>query len=158
MLGQQFRKPLRLIASRLAGQPVNWALTGSASFALQGMDLQVHDLDLQSDANGAYEIERLMLEYRAEPVAYRVSERIRSHFGALEIDGVRVEIMGGLQKLLEDGRWEEPVDPARHRLFVPLEGLQIPVLSLDYEAQAYSRMGRLERAAQIRAFLNRPGR
>lgn len=157
MLDRRFNQPLRIIAEHLAGQSVNWALTGSTSFALQGMDMPVHDIDVQSDIAGAYQIEHLLRTYRAQPVATLESERIRSHFGALEIDGIRVEIMGGIQKLREDGRWEEPVDPAEYRLFVPFERWQLPVLSLAYEAQAYLRMGRVEKAEQIREFLARRG-
>jgi hypothetical protein len=75
---------------------------------------------------------------------------MRSHLGALLIDGIEVEIMGDIQKRLEDGSWESPVDLNSHRRFVNFEGMQVPVLSLEYEAQAYQKMGRLERAEMLR--------
>jgi len=122
--------------------------------ALQGMDIEVHDIDLQTDPHGAYEIERRLSQYVVQPVRSLASERLRSHFGTLEIDGTKVEVMGGLQKRLHDGDWEPPVDVRNYRRWVEVDGMQIPVLALDYEYQAYLKLGRLEKAAQIKAWLD----
>ena len=121
--------------------------------ALQGMDLEIHDIDLQTDQRGAYEIERLLAEYMVTAVQSSISERMRSHFGALEMDGIKVEIMGDVQKLLDGQVWEEPVKVAKHRHWVNFEGMQIPVLSLEYELQAYRKLGRKERADKIEKWL-----
>lgn len=149
---------LRLIYTRLAGCRAHWAVTGSLGMALQGMEMEVHDIDLQTDPAGAYEIEGLLSEYIASPVRYTVSERIRSHLGKLEINGVRVEIIGGVQKRLEDGTWEEPIKVERHRVWVEIDGMQIPVLSLEYEYQAYRRLGRIEKAEMLKEWLRKPKR
>ena len=65
------------------------------------------------------------------------------------IDGVKVEIMGDIQKRLAGGDWEEPVDLTRHKRLLYIEEISIPVLSLEYEYQAYLTMGRLEKAQLI---------
>jgi hypothetical protein len=57
-----------------------------------------------------------------------------------------VEVMGDIQKRLEDGTWETPVNLRSHRQIVACDGMDIPVLSLEYEADAYRKLGRLERA------------
>ncbi len=147
---------LRAICTRLASCRAHWAITGSLGWALQGVKVEVHDIDLQTDPAGAYEIEGLLSEYVASPVRYTVSERIRSHLGKLEINGVRVEIIGGVQKRLEDGTWEEPVNVERHRVWVEIDGMQIPVLSLEYEYQAYLKLGRTEKAEMLRQWLQKP--
>jgi hypothetical protein len=147
---------LRLIYTRLAGCRAHWAVTGSLGMTLQGMEMEVHDIDLQTDPTGAYEIEGLLSEYVASPVRYTVSERIRSHLGKLEMNGVRVEIIGGVQKRLEDETWEEPVKVERYRVWVEVDGMQIPVLSLEYEYQAYQRLGRIEKAEMLREWLQKP--
>ena len=46
---------------------------------------------------------RCFSEFMTRAVALRTSERIRSHFGAAEIDGVSVEIMGDIRKRTEGG-------------------------------------------------------
>jgi hypothetical protein len=47
---------LRELHGELSSSPIRWVLTGSAGFALQGVPVAVHDLDVQTDAAGAYEI------------------------------------------------------------------------------------------------------
>lgn len=74
---------------------------------------------------------------------------MRSHFGVLEIDGMRVEVMGDVQHRWEGGAWEPPPDLFRIKQFVDVAGMRVPVLSLEYERDAYARMGRMERVAQI---------
>lgn len=126
-----------------------WALTGSASFALQGVPVEPNDIDVQTTEAGAYAIESAFADRVVEPVSFSAADRITSHFGALELGGVRVEVMGAVRKRRPDGTWEPPVDVREHRRFVDLDGRSVPVLSLQYEAAAYERLGRDERAALL---------
>ncbi len=151
----QHLKVLQRICTCLEGSLVEWAITGSLGMALQGVPVEVHDIDLQTDRRGAYEIERCLAEFVVQPVRFSESERIRSHLGRLEIDGVQVEIMGDIQKRLENGSWEEPVRVTDHRRWVEIAGMRVPVLSLEYEAQAYLRLGRCDKAEMLRAWLSR---
>ena len=153
MIPAQFLPPLRAIHAGLAESAVNWAITGSLGMVLQGMDLPVNDIDVQTDEDGAYEIERRLAEYVVAPVLYKASERMRSRLGKLRIDGIQVEVFGGMQKRLQEGVWEPPVDVTAHRRWVEVEGLSVPVLSLEYEHEAYRMMGRLEKAELIRKWL-----
>jgi hypothetical protein len=153
MIEQVYLKPLRIICGRLSDLPCAWAVTGSLGLAIQGIPVEVHDIDLQTSQAGAYLIEGLFSECVIQPVHHKASPRIRSHFGVLEIEGVRVEIMGGLQKLLADAKWEEPVDVERYLRWVHFEGLRIPVLPLEYERSAYLKLGRLEKAELIGEWL-----
>ena len=121
--------------------------------ALQGMDVQVHDIDLQTDEQGAYEMENKLREYVVTPVRFVQSERMCSHLGKLEMEGIQVEIMGALQKRDVDQEWEKPVRVEDHRRWVELEGMQIPVFSLEYEYQAYLKLGRVEKAAMLKEWI-----
>ena len=150
MLDPSFSAVQRRLSYELAGSEVNWVVTGSLNFALQGLPLTPHDIDLQTDEAGAYAIERRFASYVQRKVMFSSTGRIRSHFGALRIDDIMIELMGDVQKRLENGTWEDPVDLNRHKLIVVFEGLNIPVLSLEYEAQAYEKMGRVERARMLR--------
>ncbi|PKO13224.1 MAG: hypothetical protein CVU39_20210 [Chloroflexi bacterium HGW-Chloroflexi-10] len=153
MIEQHYRNTLRKIYARLHDHQINWVVTGSLGMALQGMELEVHDIDIQTDQRGAYKIESVFSEYVVSAVHYAESERIRSHLGALEIDGVKVEIMGDIQKLLSDQIWEEPVPIEQYKHWIQYEGMQVPVLSLEYECQAYLKMGRTEKAERIKKWL-----
>lgn len=175
----RFHRALSRIIQTLQGRDIIWALTGSASFALQGVPVEVHDIDIQTDAAGAYAIQALFADKIIRPVAFLESPNIRSHLGAVEVEGVVVEIMGAIQKRIrrinEDRtqdeknavpdqpghscsqlptpEWEPPVDVGALRIFARWEGYAVPVLPLEYEFGAYVRLGRFERAQLLRAFL-----
>ncbi len=146
-------KALHVLYARLANTDIHWAITGSTSFALQGIPIEVHDIDLQTDELGAYRIQDVLKEYVVRPVALQETIRIKSHFGLLDIACVLVEVMGGIQKRRLDGSWEPPVDPVHYRHFVIYEGLQLPVLSLECEIEAYLKLGRLEKAKFLQSWL-----
>ena len=154
MIDPVYLNVLRQIHARLSNTDVNWAVTGSLGFALQGVPVQPNDIDIQTDKVGAYAIESLFSDIVIRKVEFSATERIKSHFGALQIDGIQVEIMGDIQKREADGVWEEIVDPARYRLMVEIAGMLVPVLSLEYEYQAYLKFGRTERAKMLRRWLD----
>ncbi len=154
MIDPVYLNVLRQIHARLCNTDVNWVVTGSLGFALQGVPVQPNDIDIQTDKVGAYEIERRFSDVIIRKVKYSAIERIKSHFGALQIDGIEVEIMGDIQKRGVDGVWEEIVDPAHYRQMVEIAGLLVPVLSLEYEYQAYLKFGRVERAEMLRRWLD----
>ncbi|MCL4507526.1 MAG: hypothetical protein M1434_03775 [Chloroflexi bacterium] len=156
MIEAKYVNTLRKIYTRLENledNRVNWVVTGSVGMALQGMDVDVHDIDIQTDQDGAYETESRFSEYVVEPVRFSISERIRSHFGTLEIGDIKVEIMGDIQKRLDDQTWEEPVKVERYKCWVEVDGMRIPVLSLEYEYQAYLILGRNEKAEKLQKWL-----
>jgi len=62
MIGREHLNVLRKIYSRLQGRQLNWVITGSLGMALQGMELNVHDIDIQTYRQSAYEIEKLFAE------------------------------------------------------------------------------------------------
>jgi len=154
MIDPIYLKTLRKICDRLNNRPLHWVITGSLGMALQGMDIQVHDIDIQTDRYGAYEIGNIFSEYVVEPVHYLASERIRSHFGVLDIDGVKIDIMGDVQKFLGDQTWEEPINVQRYKYWIKFNNLRIPVMSLEYEYKAYRKLGRTRQAEKIKNWLD----
>lgn len=148
MIPEQHKRALKIIHARVENSGINWVVTGSVSFCLQGVPLTPNDIDIQTDEKGAYEIEELFSQRIIREVKFSSTERIKSHFGAFELEGVVVEIMGDVQKFY-DGKWEEPIDIDRHKKYLTFEGIEVPVLDLSYEAKAYRRYGRLKRAEEL---------
>jgi hypothetical protein len=64
MIKPAYIEALRKIYTRLKDSDVNWAVTGSLGFALRGVPVTVHDIDIQTDKSGAYKIENLLSEIR----------------------------------------------------------------------------------------------
>jgi len=141
---------LEILLEELNGTAIPWALTGSTSFALQGVPIDPDDIDVQTTKSGAYAIEERFTANMVTPLSFSETAKIRSYFGTLELNGVPVEIMGELQKRSEGEGWEPPVDVTEHRQFVLFRGYKVPVLSLAYEAYAYDQLGRTERANMLR--------
>ena len=90
-------------------------------------------------------------------VSFSGNEKVRSQLGRLLIDGIQVEIIGGIEKQLSDGAWETPPDIDANKRYFTLEDIGIPVLSLKYEDDAYRKMGRIERADQIKDWMEQSG-
>lgn len=150
----QHLQVLERLYRALQPTPILWVLTGSLSFALRGIPVEVHDIDIQTDAPGAYAFEELFSSYRTRPVRYIESARIRSHLGALTIDGVAVEVMGDIAKRNATGAWDPPVALHDQRIVIPYAAMQIPALSLEYEYRAYMQLDRFEQAARLRAWID----
>ena len=157
MVEPSFLNVLRQIYARLSDSDVDWLVTASFGLALQGLPIETHDIDLQTTQAGAYEIERRFAEFVTKPVTFSESEYIRSHFGALTIDGIQVEIMGDFQIRLADGTWEEPIDLQTIKRFIEVDGMRIPIPSLESENEAYAKLGRWERVAILRQWLQKEG-
>lgn len=143
---------LRLIVERLEETPITWAITGSCSLALQGVPIAVHDIDLRTTAEDAYRIEAAFQEYRTRPVVFARTGAVQSHFGALEIDGVQVEIIGDMQHRLADGAWEPIVDMNRFKEWVVVDEMRLPVMSLPFLHEAYRLLGRADKVAVLEAW------
>ncbi len=153
MISQEHRNVLRAIHERLMDLDSPWAITGSLGFALQGLESPVNDIDLQTNQDGAYKIQNVFGDQVIRNVAFSEAKTVRSHFGELKILGVTVEVIGAMQKRLPTGEWESPVDVQQHRTFVEFDAMKLPVLSLDYEEQAYRILGRIDKADMIKQWL-----
>jgi len=153
IINSAYLKVLEKIYSRLTKTNINWAVTGTLGFALQGLPVNPNDIDIQTDKVGAYETEKLFSEFVIKKVSFSTAEKIRSHLGELKINGIKVEIMGDIQKRNADQTWEPPVDLNKHKKMIEVEGMHIPVLSLEYEYQAYLKLGRKDKAEMLRKWM-----
>lgn len=145
MVEKNFLDVIKRITKQLNNRNIQWALTGSTNFALQGLPIIPNDIDIQTDKDGAYEIENIFKAYSNKSVEYSSNGLIRSHFGSLIIEEISVEIMGDLEKLVE-GKWEKPPDLNKIIEILCIEDINLPVLALAYEAEAYMKLGRTSKA------------
>lgn len=140
-----------ILLESFAGQDFTWALTGSLAHQLQGVAIPVHDVDLQTDEESAWRVDAALASHVGSPAAWRESDKIRSIFGQYEIRGIQVELMGAMAKrATASAPWGSTTNPADHARTVEWRGLLLPVMTLDYEAQAYWELGRIERSELLR--------
>ena len=145
---------LKTLLDRIPPEKFDWVLTGSASLRLQGVDVTVHDLDIECNSQVIRKIEQALSEYITTPVHLWESGRIRSLDGKAQIDGVEIEIISELEALRPDGSWERLID-FDQKFWLEWQGLQVPLLPLAAEAVAYAEMGRDEKALLIRETIQR---
>jgi hypothetical protein len=126
-----------------------WALTGSAGLRLQGVDLPVHDLDIQTDQATVYEIEKRLAEFMHTPVHLWESPGMRSLDGKATVEGVEIELLANIAHKMPDGSWSTFTDFSR-RIWIDLGGPRVATFPLEDELIAYEAMGRTEKAALIR--------
>lgn len=144
-LNPRWRVVLGHIARQLNEAGVAYKVVGGAAAALHGVPVPVNDLDIETDAEGAYRFQTLFPNHVVEPVALRESEVYRSHFGRFDFDGVAVEVMGDLHRR-EGEQWVPTA--ATTETTVDLDGVPVRVSWLEEETLAYMRRKRLDRAAQ----------
>jgi hypothetical protein len=130
MIPKHILRALVILAEQLELSKTSWAVTGSTSLALQGVDLVPNDIDILTDEAGAYAIAKLFSEHVLIPVSFKKSPRYESHFGRLEIEGVGVELMGEL-RVFRGGRWLPVMTPRTRKIEkVEVENHWLPVVSL----------------------------
>ena len=155
MKESRYAEAAQCIYGRLKDDTVNWVITGSMNFALHGIVIEVHDIDIQTDKSGAYAIEHRLKEFVKDNVRFLESEKIRSHFGTLEIGGITIEIMGDVEKKLANGSWDKPPNIEVHKEYIQYKGMKLPVLSLEHEYDAYLKLGRHKKAELLKNWLDR---
>lgn len=140
-----WREVLRRIAHTLNVAQIDYAVVGGTSLALRGLPVPVNDLDIEMGSrDDLRRAETFLSTHVIEPVAYRESEQVRSYSGRLCMDGVSVEIMAVLEWRRRE-RWVPSLLSTRTE--VALGGTKVSVLSLEEEALATLRRGKLKRAA-----------
>jgi hypothetical protein len=111
-----------------------WVLTGSAGLRLQGVDLEVHDLDIQTDEQTIYVIEQNLSPFMQVLVHLWESPGMQSLEGKAEIEGIQIELLANLLHKSPDGLLVSFTDFSRR----------------IWEAKAYESMGRTHKVALIR--------
>ena len=146
-----YRDAVLELADRLAETDVPWAVTASANLALRGFPVEPGDVDVMTDADGVHGIAEVCSDAvirPIEPPAEATNGNIRSYFGALELAGTEVELMGDVEHQV-DGAWVPADDVATHREFLTVAGREVPVMSLAHERRGYAALGREARVALV---------
>lgn len=142
-------KAIRIIHERLENNSIRWAITGSTNMKLQGMKTKPRDLDVIIPYDDLSSISKIFSDYQASPVrelesltddpAWEVSANIES---------VPVQFISGkeddvyVSKLLEE-----------RIKYVRMNGIDVPCLTLEAEAQCYYETGREKKARTIEDFM-----
>ena len=152
---QEVEKVVVEIAKRLKGE--QYAVRGTASMVLQGLDMGVDDVDLICDEKTALKINDIFKKEILEEVEYKETDKFKSFFGKFVIDRVLVEVMGEWQVRVErreSGRvevWSEKQDASDNQVVeIAVNGQEIRVTKLDLELKTSAEMGRWNEFRKIK--------
>lgn len=151
----RFDLALKAICSEVSGKRFRWLIIGSTSLSLQGVKLNgegvvPNDIDVLTDERTAYNMGKIFERYslRSPSIVYCAgpdSEKpiFRSHFGQFEIGGVKVEIMGELEKRVNEkfvgkyGEWWRHSRRLDKPKLIRYRGMILPVSPLEDHLLAY---------------------
>jgi len=138
------------IASALSSSDIPYCFIKSSSLALQGLPIHPNDIDIETTAKGAYNIQRLLkpIGNLLKEVQYSTDGVFGSYFGKLNIDGIQVEIIGELTEN-HSGRWKSNNPVLEERVFVDENGYLIPVSRLEHERKSYHELNRKKDTLKI---------
>lgn len=149
MLDEKFINAIKVIHKLLSENNIFWALIGSANLQLQGMSVAPHDLDIVVQLNDLYKMHKIFSQYspseikELKPLAGEPAWEVK-----LVIDRAEVQILG--EK--DNGIYVSKMDLLTN---IKFDGMEIPCLTLEAEAQAYEETKRDGKAKLIREFLTK---
>jgi len=145
---------LKLVYKTLERCDARWVLAGSLSLALQGVDVEPHDIDLLTDREGAYRINAMLKEYEKKSVTYSETDMLSSFYGVFEIQGIILEVMGSYREK-QGTKWVDLSGRLERPKIVEVDGMKIPVSSLRDQLVSYRRLNRPKDAGKVRRILQK---
>lgn len=107
MLSKNILSTLKKLYQMINCHDIFWFLSGSTSLAVQGVDVEPHDIDIVTNKKGSKILDGLLAEYRVEALRLVESEKMRSYWGTYGIGGVKIDTVADFQYRLEDGSWSK---------------------------------------------------
>ncbi len=108
---KKLRHVISIITPLLDQADAGWAVFGSAAAFLAGeTDQAPKDLDICLSLEGAIRAECLLAPYRVERNMPE-SGKWRSRRSLYMIEGVEIDLSGGLERLTSDGKWQSVTFP-----------------------------------------------
>lgn len=132
-----------ILAERLKGKM--WAIRGTASLKLQDIDMGVDDIDLICDRETSEFINSEFKKEIIKKIEFSESDKFKSYFGQLVIDGILVEVMGELQIKKVNGEWSSVYsakDDEINEVELGSEKVRVKVTKPEIELKASAEMGR----------------
>jgi len=151
---ENFEQVVLFLAQRL--KDFQYAFRGTTGLVLQGLEMNVDDIDLLCDKNTALKCNELLNEFLEERVIFSESDKFKSYFGKFSVKGIPVEVMGEWQIKDTKDNWSNPFD-ASTRVKVKLNNFDIYVTPVNEELTVFAKMGRWTAYQQIKKQIKKPG-
>jgi len=139
-IADNFLKTIRLVAEKL--KDYQYAFRGTTSLVLQGISMNVDDIDVLTDKDTALACNQIFSDFIKTKVEYKRSDKFKSYFGSFEINQVLVEIMGNWQ-IKTKGDWSRIYSAsAEEKTQINLGDIKVFVTKIELELEFFAQMGR----------------
>ncbi|MFT4326910.1 MAG: hypothetical protein ACMXYK_05395 [Candidatus Woesearchaeota archaeon] len=98
MQEQQIQEALEVILENIAGKQISWRLEGSTNLKVQGVNVNVRDLDITTNIEGINSFRTALETYKIQDF---FNEKVQGHTLVYDIKGVEVEITAYKDTYLE---------------------------------------------------------
>ncbi|MCX6742205.1 MAG: hypothetical protein NTX24_03470 [Candidatus Pacearchaeota archaeon] len=146
MLNEKFIEALKVVASRLNNSDIKWFLTGSSNCTLQGVDMNPSHIGIVFGHEDLEKFLFLFSEFKHIETEERDNGEAKEFF--MHVYGVKFLICGEYNH----GTY---IIVNKAPLKIKVNGMIIPCLSLRAEEEAYRKLGMIEKADMIKAFLKK---
>lgn len=150
VLDEKIKKVIKILANVLNKNNINWMLIGSCNLTLQGMDLNPRDIDICVNLRDFDKLKKLFFYYNGLEFG-----QFPSKFGGTAfrlsffIEGIEIEFVGeGTQSIYSEVLANEDFNK------LEIFGAKIYVNKLENGYLAYHKIGRTEKAAKIKEYLD----
>lgn len=132
-----------------------WAIRGTTSLVLQGLDMGLQDIDIIADRETSHNIDRGLADFCLSPLKYSETLQYKSYFGQYKIGQVPIEIMGDWQ-IKSKGEWSEIFDARLSQTTrLALRSLgEVRVTTIPTELKMFALMGRWTAYHKIKKHLS----
>lgn len=138
---KEFERTILFLAGNLKN--LRYAFRGTAGLVLQGIEMNVDDIDILCDQKTAEACNNLLREFVLEEVSYKESPKFKSYFGKFKINDIPIEVMGEWQIKDVKGNWSEPFNASeKEKMEVLINSQKIFVTTPETELLMFSKLGR----------------
>jgi hypothetical protein len=128
-----------------------FAIRGTASLKLQGFDFNVDDIDVICDQKTVEFIQKEFEKEIIREIKYSETDKYRSYFGQIVLNGVLLEIMANFQYRNSKGKWSNVYDGADNQVnFVKVRGMDIRVTKPEVELEFAVSLGRWREYSKLK--------
>jgi DNA polymerase-1 len=144
---EEVEKSVAKIGKFLKGK--KYAIRGTASLVMQGIEMKVDDIDIVADKETALACNRIFKNFLVKKVSLSSSEKYKSYFGEFNIDGIKVEVMGEWQIRKDqktknkEQEWGRKYNASENQVIqVKVGKRKVKLTTIEMELAMFAGMGR----------------
>ena len=143
---------LSRIAEELNNKNVTWAIGASVLLYFKGITSEFNDIDIMIAEEDVEIVKEALLSFGKMQAPNPIVEYKTKYFLEFQVDGVDIDVMAGF--IIIDGGTEYyfPLNRENIHDFTEIDGIKIPLQSLEEWRTFYELMGRREKVNMIDAW------